>query len=293
MTFFHDTRAVIALQEGSQHYISGKLVVVCSGGSTALLQSKMHGAHFRFKFASSGHHRPHFCFLQCCQPAVTDAPGGTACRLCFSGYRNVQVTLSGAQPPQILSVTALLDLVHLAPRLLELMKPSAKNALGKTDMAFYKRFTSPVKVVSVKGPADHFGASSRHWPRPTMFISQGPYSDDLSLALDVHPTDKVMAKIILSYELGQGSNQARALKRVTIGLIKPVQKSATEDEQIAQQLASQITTRWSRLRHFSLHGLKQYPLFAAIMAQLSQRHWSSLPELALTNCGLTSEGVST
>ena len=190
-------------------------------------------------------------------------------------------------PPASLT---LLEVLHHVPMLSQVLSSDARKALSAANRTLRENFVSQIQIVTVTCTEDAALVIKCAWPLLSMVIVQNEYfAGDAS--------GRALAHVSVS--------GAALSSHAAILMLRPrhthASASAGWPTLAAQQLASQVTVKFPKLRRFEFSAtfsrastakVDLAALSLATIAQITKCHWSSLGVLTFAECGLDSQGLS-
>lgn len=186
------------------------------------------------------------------------------------------------------TASAFLDIIHQAPRLLELLAADSLKALAATSRNLREVVHCQVTVISLKHEEDIAWLIKGSWPHLSMVILHDQeYAYSRFSALLSHKW-RLRARVNLSL---------RSFGAVDVVLlIEPLQhpqlRASDSYQLFVKPLKRLLHGEWSRLKRLDVSDIKPGALGAAVLAELNQGDWPLLSSLELNDNQLDAKSIS-
>lgn len=186
------------------------------------------------------------------------------------------------------TASAFLDIIHQAPRLLEMLCQDSLKALSATSRNLRAAVHDMTTVLAIKHEADIGCLLKGNWPHLSLVIMRNQEYGYSSYSQLLTTKWRLLARIDLS---------TRCFGSVdVVFLLQPLQhpQHVGHDKHrfYAQPLRHLLRKDWSGLRRLDLSEVKSSSMGLAVMAQLSQGDWPLLTSLDLSDNKLGADSMS-
>lgn len=282
VTFMDALSAQHAIQAGCGYSASGIRLTVRPAHPKAHRQAD--GNIMLQHWPSS--HRPKTMLKQPAQPAQSQQRVQSAKHTprCPSVMNPPSSVTSSAKA----TASAFLDIIHQAPRLLEMLPQDSLKALLATSRNLRAAVHDMTTVLTIEHEADIACLLKGDWPHLGLVIMRNQEYGYSSYSQLLTPKWRLLARLDLSTRCFGSMD--------VVFLLQPLQHPQLmghdKNRFYAQPLRHLLGTDWSGLRKLDLSQVKSSSMGLAVMAQLSQGDWPLLTSLDLSDNKLGADSMS-
>ena len=179
------------------------------------------------------------------------------------------------------AAVAFIDVLHQAPRLLEVLPQDSRKALSAASKSLNDVIHSLVTIITIEHLEDIPLLAKGSWPHLSMVILPKQSNIPQPHMRALRQRWQLLACVLLEEDgFGLGDKDVALLLR---SLQQPRYTTLDSAELAVKPLEHLLSSKWSGSQSLSLHEVKETMIRTAVMAQLSKGRWQNLSHLEV--CG--------